>query len=278
MVVRRSNPGVHARGACARSLRWLCAGLLSVVCLPAALSAQDRFPSSQGDITVTPLAHASVRLDVAGRTIYVDPWSGADLRGLPTSSLIFVTDTDGGAHHLDPKALQHVRAAGGTVVIPTSGTSKVADGVVMKNGGVQTFGDVRAEAIAAYDLTPGEPYHPKGEANGYLLTIGGTRLLFAGVTECVPEIKALANVDVAFMPMNLPNGRMTPEALAECVRAFHPKVVYPYHYDQGYIARLNGRGDPESGGAMAASVTRLADALKGVADVRRGDWYPAPVR
>ena len=116
--------------------------------------------------------------------------------------------------------------------------------------------------------------HAKGVANGYVLTLGGKRVYFAGVTECVPEIKALRNIDVAFLPMNLPHGRMTPSAVAECVRSFRPAVVYPYHYDQGYIARLAGRGDPAGAAQAADSVKTLAAALKGVAEVRQAEWYP----
>ena len=104
--------------------------------------------------------------------------------------------------------------------------------------------------------------------------MGGKRVFFAGVTECIPEIKALRNIDVAFMPMNLPNGRMTPAAVADCVRSFAPTIVYPYHYDQGYTARLAGRGDASGAAAAAATVRTLADALRGVAEVRDANWYP----
>ena len=237
--------------------------------------AQDRFPSAAGDIVVTPMAHASVRLDVAGRTVYIDPWSSADLANAPRSELIIVTDADAGAHHLDPAALARLTAPNATVVMPASGRSKVPDGVVMTNGESRRFGELTVEAVAAYDLRPGEPFHVKGVANGYVLAVGGKRFFFAGVTECIPEIKALTNIDVAFMPMNLPNGRMTVDAVADCVRSFKPAVVYPYHYDQGYIARLSGRGDTAGAETAAASVRSLADQLKGVADVRPGNWYPA---
>jgi L-ascorbate metabolism protein UlaG (beta-lactamase superfamily) len=249
--------------------------LLALLAVPAFASAEDRFASPQGDIVVKPLAHASVQIEFGGRAIYIDPWSAANLTDAPRAGLIIVTDADAGGHHLDTTALSRVRSAGATVVIPESGKQKVPDGVVMANGGKQTFGDITVEAIAAYDLTPGEPYHAKGAANGYLVTLGGKRLYFAGVTECVPEMKALHDVDIAFMPMNLPNGRMTPQAVAACVQSFTPKVVYPYHYDQGYTARLAGRGDPSGGAAAAASVQVLADLLKGVAEVRNGNWYPA---
>ncbi len=248
--------------------------LCAAVAVPALLLAEERLRSNAGDIVLRPLAHASVLIEFGGRSIYVDPWSGADLPAAPTSDLILVTDADAGAHHLDPAALQRVRRAGSTVIMPASGRTKVPDGVVLENGASRRVGDITVEAIAAYDLLPGQPFHAKGIANGYVLTLGDRRVLFAGVTECVPEIKALRDIDVAFLPMNLPNGRMTPSAVADCVRSFAPKIVYPYHYDQGYLARIAGRGDPDGASAAAASVRTLATALAGVADVREANWYP----
>lgn len=253
--------------------RLTLAGLLAVSA--SIHAADDRLPSNAGDIVIKPLAHASVQLEIGGRSIYVDPWSRADLAGLPLSDLILVTDADNGAHHLDPKALQQLRAPGGVVAIPASGKEKVQNGTVLANGASRTFGNVTVAAIASHDLRPGEPFHAKGVANGYLLTIGDRRLLFAGVTECVPEIAALRNIDVAFVPMNLPNGRMTPAAVADCVKSFAPKIVYPYHYDQGYIARLAGRGDAAGAEAATQSVGHLAKMLQGISEVRTGNWYPA---
>jgi L-ascorbate metabolism protein UlaG (beta-lactamase superfamily) len=116
-------------------------------------------------------------------------------------------------------------------------------------------------------------------ANGYVVTVGGKRLYFAGVTECVPEIRALQRIDVAFVPMNLPQGRMTPPAVAECLRSLRPSVAYPYHYDQGYIGRLSGRAGQAQPAAVtpADTVRTLANAVKGDGiDVRAGDWYPLP--
>lgn len=256
-----------------RRSRFVVAVCAAVV-VPALLVAEERLRSSAGDIVLRPLAHASVQLEFGGRSIYVDPWSGADLTAAPTSDLVLVTDADAGAHHLDPVALQRLRRSGSTVIMPASGRTKVPDGVVLENGARRTVGDILVEAVAAYDLLPGEPFHARGVANGYVLTLGGRRVFFAGVTECVPEIKALRQIDVAFLPMNLPNGRMTPAAVADCVRSFSPKVVYPYHYDQGYIARRAGRGDPSGAAAASASVRELAAALRGVAEVREASWYP----
>jgi L-ascorbate metabolism protein UlaG (beta-lactamase superfamily) len=104
----------------------------------------------------------------------------------------------------------------------------------------------------------GQLFHTKGRGNGYILTMGGKRLYIAGDTECTPEMKALKNIDAAFVPMNLPY-TMTPAEAADCVKAFAPKVVYPYHYN------------------TAENAQAFADALKGTAgtEVRMADWYPA---
>jgi L-ascorbate metabolism protein UlaG (beta-lactamase superfamily) len=209
--------------------------------------------------------------------IQVDPWSRADLTTARPADLILITDADAGAHHLDPAAIQRLRKPGAPVLMPAAGKDQLPDGQVIANGEQRALLGLRIDAIGAYDLTPGEPYHAKGKANGYVVTIGGKRIYFAGVTECVPEMRALRNIDVAFMPMNLPQGRMAPAAVADCLKAVKPTVVYPYHFDQGYIPRISGRGAaPAAGERPAADTVRsLAEMLKGESiDVRLGDWYP----
>jgi L-ascorbate metabolism protein UlaG (beta-lactamase superfamily) len=259
------------------TIALLAAALVSPVSMTAG---DDRIPASGGEIAIRPLAHASVQLEHAGLVIQVDPWSRADLNTARPADLILITDADAGAHHLDPAAIQKLRKSAAPVLIPAAGKATVADGTAIANGEHRELLGVRIEAIAAYDLIPGEPFHSKGNANGYVVTVGGKRIYFAGVTECVPEMRALRNIDVAFLPMNLPHGRMTPAAVAECLRAFKPKVTYPYHFDQGYIARLSGRGAAPAPGTLPAAdtVRQLAEMLKGEQiEVRLGDWYPMPV-
>ena len=152
----------------------------------------------------------------------------------------------------------------------------------MANGERATEGGVTVEAIPAYDIIPGAPAHPKGKSNGYVITLGGTRIYVAGVTECVPEVRALKNIDVAFIPVNIPLGRMTPAAAAECVKAIAPKIVYPYHYDQVLVAKLgnpNANAEGPAGGlTVAQSLQAFKDALKGEKiEVRDANWYPVAV-
>ncbi|MGH9141842.1 MAG: MBL fold metallo-hydrolase [Vicinamibacterales bacterium] len=251
-----------------------------LVLLAAAALAADKIPAAGGDITITPLIHSSIQIEHAGKVIQIDPWSIGGLERFKRADLILITDDP--AHHLDLKAIQALRKPGAPVIIPEAGKAKFPDGIIMANGESASEGGVTVEAIPAYDIIPGEPAHPKGKSNGYLITLGGARLYVAGVTECVPEVRALKHIDVAFVPLNVPLKRMTPAAAAECVKSIAPKIVYPYHYDQLLAARLvNPRatsGGPAGGLTVAASLQAFKDALKGEKiEVRDGNWYPVAV-
>jgi L-ascorbate metabolism protein UlaG (beta-lactamase superfamily) len=238
-----------------------------LVALGTAPRAQDRY----ADITITPLIHSSVQLEHAGRVIQIDPWSLGGLDRMKLADLILISDDVG--HHLDVKAIRHLRKPGAPVVIAGNGKSRVPDGIVLANGESTMAAGYRIEAVAAYDITPGEPYHPKGEANGYIITAGTSRIYVAGVTECVPEIRALRNIDVAFFPMNVPLQRMEPAAAVECLRAFKPKVVYPYHYDQDWVAQVGKGAPPPRPTTRGLEELRTALAADGI-EVRLAAWYP----
>jgi L-ascorbate metabolism protein UlaG (beta-lactamase superfamily) len=229
-----------------------------------------------GDITLTPLVHSSVQIEYAGKVIQVDPWSRADLSRAKKADLILITDDP--LHHLDPKAIAELRKPGAPIVIPpgnraagnSNAMKQVPDGLTLANGESQVVAGVKVEAIGAYDLTPGDPYHPKGEANGYIITLGDTRIYFAGVTQCVPEIRALKDISVAFFPMNLPLGRMEPDAAIECLRTIRPKVVYPYHYDQAWTsARADALPTPTTKGLQEMKAALEKSGI----EVRLANWY-----
>jgi L-ascorbate metabolism protein UlaG (beta-lactamase superfamily) len=260
-----------------RAQNFFAALVVALSGLYASAAPADRVPAAGGDIEITPILHSSVQIEHAGKVIQVDPWSLGDLTRAKPADLILITDDP--AHHLDLKAIQQLRKPGAPVVITANGKAKVPDGIVLPNGQSVTAAGVRVEAIAAYDIIQGEPSHPKGEANGYVITLGGKRIYFAGVTECVAEVRALKNIDVAFMPMNIPPRRMTPAAAAECVKALAPKIVYVYHYDQQAAAKLaNPRATSEAtpGGLnVAESVDAFRQALKGTSiEFRDARWYP----
>lgn len=242
-----------------------------------AVIAADSIPGQTGNILITPLIHSSVQLEYRDTVVQIDPWDRVGLVGAKPADLILITDDVG--HHLDPAAITKLRKPGAPVVITEAGRDRVPDGVVMSNGESRDFSGVTVEAIAAYDIIPGEPSHPKGEANGYVVTLGGKRFYFAGVTECVPELQELDDIDVAFMPLNIPLGRMTPAASAECTRMIAPDVVYLYHYDQDYARRALQPAYVGPGLPGDLSVDETLDLFESLLagsgiEIRRGDFYP----
>jgi len=253
--------------------------LPAAVCLafsPAA--AADRYPAATGgDILITPVLHSSVQVEYRDTVVHVDPWSAADLSGLKKATVILITDDP--AHHLDLKAIAFLRRPEAPVVVTRKALAAFPAGTPLDNGQAATVAGIRVESIAAYDLTPGAPEHPKGEASGYLITLGGRRILFAGVTECVPELLALKDIDVVFMPMNIPPRRMMPAAAADCVKRLKPKLVYLYHYDQGTAARITKTAPSANwlpGGTLADSLRTFQTAMAGTGvEVRLPDWYAA---
>src|SRR6266436_6606781 len=213
---------------------------VSLALLPVAAWAQSVVPAAGGNITITPLQHATVQVEYGGKVIQVDPAQG-DLTKAKPGDLVLVTDIHG--DHLNPDLIAKVRKSGTPVVMPAAVQQQAGDKIpgpveVLANGQTKTVAGVSVEAVPMYNLqrgpAAGQLFHTKGRGNGYILTLGGKRLYFAGDTECTPEMRALKNIDVAFIPMNLPY-TMTPAEAADAVRAFAPKVVYPYHYQKSDI-------------------------------------------
>ena len=250
------------------------AAVLTVTASGAAPSS-GRIAAEGGEIVITPILHSSVQIEHGGTVVQIDPWTAGDLASAKSADLILVTDDPG--HHLDPAAIKQLRKPGAPVVLTATAHAKFGDGEVLANGENSVFAGVPVEAIPAYDMTPGQPWHPPGEANGYVITLGGRRLFFSGVGECVPEIQALQDIDVAFMPMNLPLDRMRPIPVAECVKTFGPEMVYLVHYDNATARWFENRDQPrpDNAAAIAATIQAFRDALEGEPiQVLDGDWYP----
>jgi L-ascorbate metabolism protein UlaG (beta-lactamase superfamily) len=201
---------------------------------------KDTIPTSAGDLEVTFVGHGTLYFGFGGKVIHVDPFGRlADYATLPKADLVLVTHAHG--DHLDTAALAAVRKPETRLLVAPACEGKVEGATVLRNGEKEMLLGVTVEAVPAYNLVhkrpDGTPFHPKGEGNGYVLTFGKTRVYVAGDTENVPEMKALTAIDVAFLPMNLPY-TMTPEMVAGAVRAFRPKVLYPYHFGETDTARL----------------------------------------
>jgi L-ascorbate metabolism protein UlaG (beta-lactamase superfamily) len=200
----------------------------------------DVFKTSGGDLKITLIGHGTLMLEYGGKIIHVDPYGKlADYGKLPKADLILITHEH--ADHLDPDALNKIKTDKTKLISSGAASKKYPGGSVMSNGDVLTVDGVKIEAVPAYNLVhmraAGQPFHPKGAGNGYLLTFGDKRVYVAGDTENTPEMKALKDIDVAFLPMNLPY-TMTPEMVADAAKAFKPKILYPYHTGETDLSKL----------------------------------------
>jgi len=232
-------------------MKLLSAGLLLFLPLLA-----DDIPTSAGTVKITPIQHASFVMEAGGKVIYVDPAQG-NFDGRAKADLILITDIHG--DHMAPKIIAGLQKPGTVILAPEAVAKTVTDAKVIRNGETQQIGAWKIEAVPMYNLkrgpSEGKFYHDKGRGNGYVLTYGGKRIYISGDTEGIPEMRALKNIDVAFVCMNLPY-TMTPEEAADAVRAFHPKAVYPYHY-------------------KGSDVKVFEKALEGSGvEVRLRNWYP----
>jgi len=216
-----------------------------------------------GELTIQPITHATLVLSYQGKNIYIDPTGGADaFKGLGAPDMILLTDIHG--DHFDPKTIDAINTTHAVVVVPQvvadklPATTDKTKLVILKNGDKSTQLGIAIEAIPMYNL-PESPTaaHTKGRGNGYVLTIGRKNIYISGDTADIPEMRALKNIDIAFVCMNLPY-TMDVTTAAGGVLAFKPKVVYPYHYrgqDTEKFKALVNAGDKNI-------------------DVRLRNWYP----
>jgi L-ascorbate metabolism protein UlaG (beta-lactamase superfamily) len=157
----------------------------------------------------------------------------ADYTKLPKADIILLTHEH--RDHLDPKVLGILRTEKTVIVLTQTCAKQIEGGIIMNNGDLKTIEGLKIEAVPAYNIVHkregGQPFHPKGIGNGYVITFGDKRVYVAGDTENTPEMKELKNIDIAFLPMNLPF-TMTPEMVADAAKAFKPKILYPYHYSK----------------------------------------------
>jgi L-ascorbate metabolism protein UlaG (beta-lactamase superfamily) len=237
---------------------------LSTMFVQAQLPAADKEQVRGGELTIQPVTHATLVLGYHKKNIYIDPTGGAEaFKGLAAPDVIVVTDIHG--DHFDPKTIQSINTNNATLVVPQAVADKfTADMdkkkvVILKNGDKTMQEGISIMAVPMYNLPEApDAFHTKGRGNGYVLEIGGKNIYISGDTEDIPEMRALKNIDIAFVCMNLPYTMDAAQA-AQGVLAFKPKVIYPYHYrgqDVNTFKSLVNEGDKNI-------------------EVRLRNWYPA---
>jgi L-ascorbate metabolism protein UlaG (beta-lactamase superfamily) len=229
-------------------------------------SAADVIETSKGPLSIQPVRHATLVFTWGGKTIYADPDGGAKaFEGLAEPDLILITDIHG--DHFNLETLKAINTSHATLIVPQAVADKLPEdlkpkAVVLDNGKTVDKLNVSIKAIPMYNLPESpESRHTKGRGNGYVLTFGNKTVYLSGDTSGIPEMRALKNIDIAFVCMNLPYTMDVPEAAAAVVD-FKPKIVYPYHY-----RGQNGLSDTE------AFKKAVNDKDKKI-EVRLRNWYP----
>lgn len=228
--------------------------------------AADVIETSQGQLKIQPIKHATIVFTWKNKTIYADPDGGAPaFEGLAKPDLILITDIHG--DHFNIETVQAIVTARTTLIVPQAVADKLPDdlkskAVILDNGKTTNQLGVLIKAIPMYNL-PESPdaKHTKGRGNGYVLTFANKVVYISGDTAGIPEMRALKNIDVAFVCMNLPYTMDVTEA-ASAVLDFKPKIVYAYHY-----RGQNGLSDVEAFKKMVNEKDRNIE-------VRLRNWYP----
>jgi len=238
---------------------------LAVMKTNAQITTPDTIKTSEGNVIVQPIFHAALVLQWNGKSIYIDPYNGADAyKSLQKPDLVLITDIHG--DHMDLNTLQALDLSNTTLIVPQAVADKLPAElkqkiVVLNNGNSTQQAGISISAIPMYNLpNDSTARHTKGRGNGYILTLGGKRFYISGDTEDIPEMRSLKNIDVAFICMNLPY-TMSVEQAASAVLEFKPKIVYPYHY--------RGQG----GFSDTKQFKTLVNKGDASIDVRLKDWY-----
>ena len=229
----------------------------------AATGSADTFSTDGGDIKVHPVEHASIVLETPAGTIYVDPVGAPDqYDAFPEADLILITHEHGDHYNADTLAAlvkENTQIIANPAVFAMLAEDIKGKAQEVANGSSANYNDLMIEAIPAYNTTEERKnFHPEGRDNGYVLNFEGFRLYVSGDTEDTPEMRALQNIDLAFVCMNLPF-TMDANAAASAVAEFKPTYVYPYHYR----GRDGGTQDPEAFAKMVGTDT----------EVKLGNWY-----
>lgn len=216
------------------------ASVISLASTAQKIFSKDTLFASTGDVVITFIGHGSLLLEWKNKNIYIDPSSRkADLYQFPKADMLFVTHHHG--DHCDPSALKALTKDNTKTFMSAIAHEIWGQGMVLSPGQQVSIDEVGITTIAAYNIVnkneEDQPYHKEGQCNSYILTLGKLRILIAGDTENTPEMMELKNIDAAFLPMKLPY-TMNPTMVVKAVKAFKPKILYPYHYDRKFLPEL----------------------------------------
>ncbi len=184
------------------------------------------------NLDITRIAHDTFRI-TRSKILYTDPYK---VSKHDKADIVLISHEH--FDHLVAEDLNKVITAETVVVASPLCEEGLADVKVKKihylrPGGKHSEGAIAIEAVAAYNTNkfrePGKVFHPKGEDRlGFIITMDGTRVYFAGDTDLIPEMKAV-RCDIALLPVS-GTYVMTAEEAAEAAKLINPRIAVPMHY------------------------------------------------
>jgi L-ascorbate metabolism protein UlaG (beta-lactamase superfamily) len=184
------------------------------------------------NLDFTRIAHDTFKIK-GSRVVYTDPFKVTDR---DEAHIVLVSH-----EHFDHLSLEDLNKVifPGTTIVASSLCKDGLKGLKVKEirfldpGGKFTIGKVEVETVPAYNLNkfrePGKVFHPKeGKGVGFIITMDGTRVYYAGDTDFIPEMKSI-RCDVALLPVS-GTYVMTAEEAAEAAAVINPKIAVPMHY------------------------------------------------
>lgn len=155
--------------------------------------------------------------------IYIDPW---DIPDREKADIILITHTH--FDHLSPQDIELLRKPDTLVCVPTGAHEVEGKVKILRPGDFAEHRGVRIDAVPAYNI--GKSFHPKGNLwLGYVITIEGNRYYHAGDTDLIPEMKAIKDIDVAFLPVG-GTYTMNAQEAAQAANTIMPRLAIPIHY------------------------------------------------
>lgn len=225
----------------------------------------DIIQTDEGPLTIQPIIHATLVLQWNGKTIYVDPYGGAQaFNGIADPDIILITDIHG--DHTNLETLKALHTENTKFIVPPAVAEILKKDfekqlTILPNGGISAIDNIFINAMPMYNLPEStDSKHPRGRGNGYFINLGGKAIYISGDTEDIKEMRELRGIDVAFVCMNLPY-TMDINQAADAVLEFKPKIVYPYHY----------RGNPDMSDVEAFK--KMVNAKNPNIEVRLRNWY-----
>ncbi len=200
----------------------------------------DTIKTTDGDLKMTFVGHGTLLFEFKNMVIHIDPVNRyASYDSMPKADIILITHEHG--DHLSEETIEQIRKEDTKILLPQISADALGKGIVIKNGDSKKINSLLIDAVPAYNIVNkrdnGEPYHPKGNGNGYVIHFGDKKIYVAGDTENIPEMANLKNIYCAFLPMNLPY-TMSPEMAADAAKKIRPKILYPYHYGSTDVNQL----------------------------------------